>query len=195
MAAVPICRDFGAQENKVCHCFHYFPLYLPWNDGTRCHALHFWMLSFKPGFSISSFTFIKRLFSSSLLSAISVVSSAYLRLFIFLLAILIPTCASSSQALSMMHTAYTLNRQGDNRQPWRTPFPIWNQSIAPCLVLTVASWSAHKFLRKQSAIIFFAGEDGEDLYSQQKKKKKDRELTVAQIMKLLLENSDLNWRK
>ena len=47
------------------------------------------MLSFKPTFSLSSFTFIKRLFSSSLLSAMRVVSSAYLRLLVFLLAILI----------------------------------------------------------------------------------------------------------
>ena len=39
----------------------------------------FWMLSFKPTFSLSSYTFIKRLFSSSSLSAIRVVSSAYLR--------------------------------------------------------------------------------------------------------------------
>ena len=44
----------------------------------------FWMLGLKPSFSLSSFTFIKRLFSSSLLSAIRVVSSAYLRLSIFL---------------------------------------------------------------------------------------------------------------
>ena len=49
----------------------------------------FWMLSFKPAFLLSSFTFIKRLFSSSLVSAIRVVSSAYLRLLIFLPAILI----------------------------------------------------------------------------------------------------------
>ena len=49
----------------------------------------FWMLSFKPTFSLSSFTFIKRLFSSSSLSAIRVVSSAYLRLLIFLPAILL----------------------------------------------------------------------------------------------------------
>ena len=55
----------------------------------------FWMLTFKPTFSLSSFTFIKRLFSSSL-SAIRVVSSAYLRLLIFLPAILIPAGASSS---------------------------------------------------------------------------------------------------
>ena len=50
-------------------------------------------LSFKPTFSLSSFTFIKRLFSSSSLSAIRVVSSAYLRLLIFLSAVLIPACA------------------------------------------------------------------------------------------------------
>ena len=49
-------------ENKVWHCFHCFPIYLLWSDGTRCHDLSFWMLSFKPTFSLSSFTFIKRLF-------------------------------------------------------------------------------------------------------------------------------------
>ena len=49
-----------------------------------------WMLSFKPTFSLSSFTFIKRLFSSSSLSAIRVVLSAYLRLLIFLPARMIP---------------------------------------------------------------------------------------------------------
>ena len=53
----------------------------------------FWMLSFEPIFSLSSFTFIKRVFSSSSLSAIRVVSSADLRLLIFLPAILIPACA------------------------------------------------------------------------------------------------------
>ena len=55
----------------------------------------FWMLNFKPAFSLSSFTFIKRLFSSSSLYAIRVVSSAYLRLLIFLLPILISACAAS----------------------------------------------------------------------------------------------------
>ena len=63
----------------VSHCFHCFPIYLPWSDGTRCMILVFWMLTFKSVFSLSSFTFIKNLFSSSLLSAIRVVSSAYLR--------------------------------------------------------------------------------------------------------------------
>ena len=69
------------------------------------------MLSFKPTFSLSSFTFIKRLFSSSLLYAIRVVSSAYLRLLIFLPAILIPACASYSLAFCMMYSTYKLNKQ------------------------------------------------------------------------------------
>ena len=37
--AVSICSDFGAQENKVSHCFHCFPIYLPLSEGTRCHNL------------------------------------------------------------------------------------------------------------------------------------------------------------
>ena len=60
----------------------------------------FWMLSFKPTFSLSSFTFIKRLLSSSSLSAIRVVSSVYLRLSIFLLAILIPALLHPAQHFS-----------------------------------------------------------------------------------------------
>ena len=49
----------------------------------------------------------------------------------------------------MMYSAYKLNKQGDNIQPWRTPFPIWNQSVVPCPVLTVASWPAYRFLKGQ----------------------------------------------
>ena len=86
--------------------FHWFIICFPWSDGTRCHDLSFWMLSFKPTFSLSSFTFIKRLFSSPLLSAIGVVSSAYLRLLIFLPAVWIPACASSSLAFCMMYLEY-----------------------------------------------------------------------------------------
>ena len=109
----------------------------------------FWIMSFKPAFSLCSFTFIKRLLCSSSLSAIRVVSFAYLRLLIFLPEILIPACASFSLAFHMMCSAYKLNEQGDNIQPWRIPFPILNQSIVPCLVLTVASWPAYRFLRRQ----------------------------------------------
>ena len=88
--------------------------------------LVFWMLSFKPAFSLSSFILIKRLCSSFILSAIRMVSSAYPRLLIFLLAILILACASSSPAFYMMYSAYKLNTQGDNIQPCYTPFPILN---------------------------------------------------------------------
>ena len=86
----------------------------------------FWMLSFKPTFSLSSFTFIKRLFSSSF-SAVRVVSSPYLKLLLFLPSILIPACASSSPEFHMMYSAHRLNKQGDNIQPWRAPLPVGNQ--------------------------------------------------------------------
>ena len=77
------------------------------------------------------------------------VSSTYLRLLIFLPAILIPACVSSSPAFLIMYSAYKLNKQGDNIQPWHTPFPIWNQSVVPYPVLTVASWPAYRFLKRQ----------------------------------------------
>ena len=198
--------------------------------------------SFKPAVLLSSLTLIKKFFSLSSLSAIRVVSSACLRLLMFLPAILIPACQSSSLAFHMMYSAYTekamathsstlvwripwmeepgrlqsmgllrvghdwvtftfhfhalekemathscvlawripgtaepvgcrlwdrtesdtteatwqqqysvykLNKQGDNIQPWCTPFPILNLSVVPCLVLTVASWPAYRFLRRQ----------------------------------------------
>ena len=105
--------------------------------GLDAMILVFGMVNFKPAFSLSSFAFIEKFFSSSLLSAIRVVSSAYLRLLMFLPAILIPACASSSQAFHTVYSAYKLDKQDDNIQPWCTPFPIWNQSIVPCLVLLV----------------------------------------------------------
>ena len=86
------------------------PSICPWSVGTGWIILVFWMLSFKPGFSPSYFTFIKRFFSSSLLSAIRVVS-AYLWLLVFLSAILIPACNSSSPGFHMRYFAYKLNKQ------------------------------------------------------------------------------------
>ena len=102
MAAITICSDFGAQKNKVSHCF---PIYLLWSDGNRCHDL--------------------------------------------IPAILIPACASSSLAFLVMYSAYKLKKQGDKIQPWCTPFPIWNQFVVPCLVLTASSWPEYSFLRRQ----------------------------------------------
>ena len=80
----------------VCHCFYCYPIYLPWSDGIRCHDFGFLNAEFYANFSLSSFTFFKRLFSSSSPFFIRVVSSVYLRLLIFLPTILIPACASSS---------------------------------------------------------------------------------------------------
>ena len=89
--------------------------------------------------SLSHFTLIKNLFSSSSLSAIRVLSSAYLRFLLFLLETLIPACDSSSLGFHMIYSVYELNKQGDSTQACFTPFPILNQSIVPCPVLTVAS--------------------------------------------------------
>ena len=97
MAAITICSDFGAQKNKVCH---WFPIYLPWSDGTDAMILVFWMLSFKPTFPLSSFTFIKRLLSSSSPSAIRVVSSTYLRLVLLLPAVCV--CAQSLSCVRLL---------------------------------------------------------------------------------------------
>ena len=50
MAAVTICSGFGAPQNKFCHCFHSFPIYLPWTDGTRWHDLRFLNAKFYASF-------------------------------------------------------------------------------------------------------------------------------------------------
>ena len=114
----------------------------------------FGMLSFKLVFSLSSFTFIKRLFSSSL-SSIMVVSSAYLRLLIFLPAILSRACASSSTAFHMTYSTYKLNKQGDNIQRC-TPFPIWNQSIVPCPVLTLCFLTCIQVSQEAGQVVWYS---------------------------------------
>ena len=53
-----------------------------------------------------------------------------------------------AQHFTWGYFAYKLNKQGDNIQPWCTPFPMWNQSVVPCPVLTVASWPAYMFLKR-----------------------------------------------
>ena len=142
MVALTIGSDFGAQKNKVFHCMCHEVM------GPDAMILVFWMLSFKPTFSLSSFTFIKRLFSSSSLSAIRAV------ICIFEIIDISSGNLDSSPCFiqlefCMMYSAYKLNKQGDNIQPWRTPFPIWNQSVVSCPVQLVASWSTYRFLRRQ----------------------------------------------
>ena len=113
-------------------------------DAHGCHDL-----SFKPSFSLS-FTLIERLFSYSLLSAFRMISSACLRLLIFLPAVLIPACDSSSPAFHMVYSACKLNKQDDNIQPWHTPFAILNQSVVLCVFPAVAFRPSSRFLRKHA---------------------------------------------
>ena len=122
--------------------------------GLDAMILVFWKLNFKPAFSLSS----------SPLSRGSLVPlqflplewlSAYLRLLIFLPAILIPACTSSNLAIHMRYPAYKLNKQGDSINPWHTPFPVLNQCIAPCPVLDVASWPVYRLLRCLRLVCYF----------------------------------------
>ena len=135
-----------APKNKVWHCFYCFPIYFPWSDGTGCHDLHF----------LNVELILSQLFHSPLslwsrgsLVPLHFLTSAYLRWLVFLPAILILACASSSSSFLMMSSACKLNNQGDDIQLWCTPFVIWNQSVVTCQVLTVASWPACRFLRRQ----------------------------------------------
>ena len=93
-------------------------------------------LSFKPALSFSSFSLIKRLLLLAFFHKCDVI-------FICEVIVISPSnlnfsFVSSSPAFHMMYCEYKLNKQGDNIQPWHTPFPIWNQSVVPCPVLTVA---------------------------------------------------------
>ena len=111
MATVTIHNDFGAQEEEIGHYFHLSPSVCHAGMGLYAMILVFLIFSFKLALSPSSFTLIKRLFSSSSLSAITVASSTYLRLLMFLPPILIPACNSSSPAFLVMWSAYRLNKR------------------------------------------------------------------------------------
>ena len=62
MTAFTIPSDFGAQENKICHCFHFPPFYLPWSDGTGCYDLRFLNVEFE----VSLFTLLFHLHQEAL---------------------------------------------------------------------------------------------------------------------------------
>ena len=124
MAAITICSDFGAPHNKVCHCFHVSPSICHEVMGPDAMILVFWLLHFNTTFLLSSFTFIKKLLSSTSLSAIRVVSPAYLRLLIFPLAILIPACASGGYGPIFLVSSLVLGNSDYNAvtllSPWGT---------------------------------------------------------------------------
>jgi len=143
MVSVNISSDFRAQEEDICHHFQLFSCYLTWSYGTGCHDFSVLFVCFVFQYWVLRqffFTLIKRFFSSSLLSTYKVVSFTKLNFLIFLLAILIPACNSSSLAFLMVCSVFKLNKQDDNKQLSQTPFPILNQSVIPYNVLTVASW-------------------------------------------------------
>ena len=119
--------------------------------GLDAMILVFWMLSFKPAFSLSSFTFNERFFSSSSLchqrGIVCVsegvdISPSNLESNLFFI-------QSSTSHPAQMYSSYKLNKQGGNIQPSCTRFPILNQFVVPCKVLTVASCPAYRFLRRQ----------------------------------------------
>ena len=167
MVAITADSDFGAQEEEILHYFHLFPCYLPCSNEAGCRDLSFvfvfvfYTFGLKPAIllhpppSPSSFTLIKRLFSSSSLSAIRVVSSTYLRLLMFLPPILIPGFNSSNPAFLMICSAYRLNRQGDSRQP--CPYSFLSPEPISCSKQSssFASWPAYGFLRRQEDGLVF----------------------------------------
>ena len=129
---------WSPKKIKSSHCFHFFPIYLPWSVGTESMILVFWKLNF----ILVSWRLSLSQLSYSPLSLSSRGSWALLHFlpwgwchlsiwgyWYFFPAILIPACASSSPGFLMMYSAYKLNKQGDNILPWHTPLLIWNQSL------------------------------------------------------------------
>ena len=115
------------KENATVSTF--FPSICHEGMGLDAMILVFWMLSFKPTFSLCSYTFIKRLFSSSSLSASRMVIICISEVVdVSLPTILIPACDSSAQHFAWC-TLHKLNKQSDNIQHWQTPFSVLNQSF------------------------------------------------------------------
>ena len=147
MDAITIRSDFRAQEDKACHCFHsfHFLFAIKWGDQMPWSSC-FWMLSFRPAFSVFSFTVIMRLFSSSSLSPLKwyhlrIWCCCYFCQQSWFQLVIHPVWCLAWRAL---HVSY--------RSCMRiscTLFPIWNQSVVPRPVLTVADWSTCSFLWSQ----------------------------------------------
>ena len=134
----------------VCHCFHCFPIssamkwrnYMPWSLFSEC-----WILSklFHSPLSLSSRgSSIPVRFLPWGWCHLSIWDYWYSSRQSWFHLVLHP-----AHQFLMMYSAYKLNKQFENVRPWLTPFPIWNQSVVPCPVLTVASWPAYRFLRRQ----------------------------------------------
>ena len=138
MAAITICSDFGAPQKN---CFHCFPIYLPWSDGTRCHDLRFlnvWALSqlFHSPLSPSSRSFLVPLHFMPLgWYHLHIWGYWYISQQSWFQLELHPAWHFTWCTLrNKWNKSCKWNKQSVNVQPWCTPFPIWNQSIVPCLV-------------------------------------------------------------
>ena len=133
-------------EPKKIKSFTVFPCFCHevMGPATMVLVFFFLMLSFKPAFLCSSFTFIKKLLCFLLLEwyYLHIWGYWYFSQQSWFQLVIHP-------ALRMMYSIYKLNKQGDNIQAWCTPFPIWNQSDIPCPILIVASWTAYSSLRRQ----------------------------------------------
>ena len=135
MAAVTVHNDFGAQKIKAVS-FLLFPQpfamkwwdQMPWSSFFEC-----WDFKFNQLFHSLLSVFFKRLFSSfAFCHKVGVI------------------CISEVIDISPGNLdSSSCFLQGGNIQPWCVPFLIWNQSVAQCPVLTVASWPAYRFLRRQ----------------------------------------------
>jgi len=132
---------------------------LNWTElmGPHAFILVFWMLRFKPAFSLSPFTFIKRLFKF--------ITFCHKGGVICISEVIDISPSNLDSSLCFIHPGISHdvlciddNKQGDNIQPWQTPFPILEQSdvscpvlffFFSCPVLTATSWPAYRFLRRQ----------------------------------------------
>ena len=138
MATVTIHSDLGAQENKICHHFHFSPSTYHEVMGPDAIIFFFLMLSFKPDFHSPLSPSSSSSSVPSSLAATTVVSSAYLRLLIFLLANLISDCHSSSPASWVMSSAQNLTKN-KSVTALSCSFPNFEPVHCSCMVLIVAS--------------------------------------------------------
>ena len=142
MAAVTICSDFGAPQIKSVTVSSVSPSICHKVLGPDAMIVAFWILSFNQLFHFQQEVF-QFLFAFChkggviCISEVTDISPGNLD----------SRLGFTSPAFCMMYSAYKLNK-GDNIQPWCTPLPVWNQSVVPCPIRTVASWPAYRFLRK-----------------------------------------------
>jgi len=138
-------------SHKITDIFSSYFIWILWPwvtlKATCWWKVFFWVSIWKP-LSPSSFTLIKRLFSSFSLSASRVVS-AYLRLLIFIPAILILACESSSPGFHMIYSACKLNNRVTIYSLDMPLLQFWTSLLVPCPVLTVTSCPVYRFLRRQ----------------------------------------------